>query len=329
MGDLLPVSDLRKLAIPNDRASPALRAKVGPRSDVRRQNTLLVSPLFVVRVRDSALFGARSMKNGFLLTVGLIVIALALGLTLTTRPVVGEERAQAPTGAAAPALPTQPIEPHVEQVLSRACSLLSSHKMLSYHAEITFDSVLPSLVKLQYSAAMDAAVERPNRLAISYQSDLGAKRIWYNGQTLTIFDPAHMAYASIGVPDTIDAMLAQVANEKNLSIPLKGFDVSDPCEVVHKAVLRSKYVGLNDAGGVDCDHLAFIQQDADWQLWIEHGKKPVPRKIVITYKKLPTQPQWEAVISDWRFDHQLANSFFQPQVPKAAIKTDFIESKEK
>ena len=67
----------------------------------------------------------------------------------------------------------------------------------------------------------------------------------------------------------------------------------------------------------------------DWQLWIEHGKKPVPRKIVITYKKLPTQPQWAATFSDWRFDRALPASFFQPRIPKGAIRTDFIESKEK
>ena len=210
-----------------------------------------------------------------------------------------------------------------------ACAELSAAKELSYHAEITFDSVLPSLVKLQYSAALDAALERPSRLAISYQSDLGAKHIWYNGKTLTILDPPHMAYASIAVPDSIDAMLAQIANEKNLSIPLKGVDVSNPCAAVYKEVLRSKYVGLNDAAGVDCDHLAFIQEDVDWQLWIDHKGKPLPRKIVITYKKLPTQPQWEAVFSDWRFNQQLPASFFQPRIPKGAIKTDFIESKEK
>jgi hypothetical protein len=68
-----------------------------------------------------------------------------------------------------------------------------------------------------------------------------------------------MAYVTVAVPDAIDAMLAEVANDKNLSIPLKGFDVSYPCAVIYKEARRSKYVGLNDAVGVDRDHLAFIQ----------------------------------------------------------------------
>lgn len=259
---------------------------------------------------------------------GLIILTLLIGLAPLTRMSTGAENAEAPQGIATPTKTPPAIEPRVEEVLNGVCAELSAAKTLSYHAEITFDSVLPSLVKLQYSAAMDAALERPNRLAISYQSDLGAKRIWYNGKTLTIYDPPHMAYASVAAPDSIDAMVAQVAKEKNLSIPLKGFDVSNPC-VALKEVLRSKYVGLNDAAGVDCDHLAFIQEDVDWQLWVDHGKKPLPRKIVITYKKLPTQPQWEAVFSNWRFDRQLPASFFEPTIPKKAIKTDFVEAEEK
>ncbi len=219
------------------------------------------------------------------------------------------------------------IEPKVAAVLESTCSLLASADSLSYHAEITFDSVLPSLVKLQYAGAMDVEIQRPNRLALSYQSDLGAKKVWYDGKTVTILDPAHNAYATYGAPDTIDAMLKQANEEKNLTIPLSGFDVSDPCGKVHGAVIRSKYVGLNDAAGVDSDHLAFVQKEGNWQLWVEHGKKPLPRKIVITYPQLPTQPQWEAVFSKWTFDQTFPKGTFEAKIPHGAIKTSFVELK--
>ncbi len=152
------------------------------------------------------------------------------------------------------------INPHVAEVLNGVCKQLSAAKGLSCGAEITFDSVLPSLVKLQYSAGAgcfgrtaeppgDQLPERPRR-----------QKIWYNGKTLAIFDPAHMAYASVVAPDTIDAMIAQVARDKNLSISLKGFDTGNPC-VASKEVLYSKYIGLNDAAGVYRNQVAFIQED--------------------------------------------------------------------
>jgi hypothetical protein len=221
------------------------------------------------------------------------------------------------------------IDVNVRQVLDNTCRELSSAKSMTYHAEITFDSVLPSGVKLQYAATMDTAIKRPDHLAISYKSDLGAKAIWYDGKTLTIYDPAHRAYASTPAPDSIDAMFEQVADEKNLSIPLEGLDFNDECGRAYRDIQRGKYIGLNDVDGVDCDHLGFIQREADSQLWVDHSGKPLPRKIVITYKNLPAQPQWWAVFSGWRLNQNLPASLFQPRIPKGVIKTSFIVEQEK
>ena len=79
-------------------------------------------------------------------------------------------------------------------------------------------------------------------------------------------------------------MLTQVADEKHLSIPLEGLDFSNPSKRAYGDIQRGKYVGINDVGGVACDYRAFIQQNADWQLWIEHGKSPLPRRIVIIHR---------------------------------------------
>ena len=220
------------------------------------------------------------------------------------------------------------IDPEVRAVLTRACRELSSARTVTYHAEINFDSVLSSGVKLQYAAEMDTAIRRPNRLAISYKSDLGTKAIWYNGTTLTIYDHAHRVYASTAAPDSIDAMLTQVADQKHLSIPLEGFDFSNPCRRAYGEIRRGKYIGINDVGGVACDHLAFIQQSADWQLWIDHSRTPLPRKIVITHKNVPSQPQWTAVFSKWRLNRKLPASLFQSRIPKGVTKASFVEAEE-
>jgi hypothetical protein len=233
----------------------------------------------------------------------------------------------APTGGSQPSAPV--IDPEVRAVLNGACDLLASSKTVTYHAEITFDSVLPSYVKLQYAGAMDVAVKRPDHLAANYKSDLGAKQVWYDGKTLTIFDPAHRVYASIPAADSIDAMLQQVAEEYKLTVPLENLNLNDPCKRAYRDVQRGKYVGINDVNGVACDHLGFIQTDTDWQLWVAHGKTPVVRKIVITYKKLPAEPQWAAVLSDWHFNQQLPASLFQPKIPKGVIKTSFLKVEEK
>lgn len=198
------------------------------------------------------------MGNKFLSRLAVVSAIFLLGSGVAIS-VAQAATSKTPTGAVAPPA----LDSQVTAVLNRACTLIASHKLVHYRAEINFDSVLPSLVKLQYAAVMEVSLERPNRLAMNYQSDLGAKRIWYDGEHLTIFDPAHMAYASAAAPDSIDAMIAQVAEQKNLTIPLAGFDVSNPCARVRGQITHSKYVGINMAGGVECDHLAFVQPEAD------------------------------------------------------------------
>lgn len=243
----------------------------------------------------------------------------------------------AAASASSPANPASPggsrlapaIDPLVRTVVNKVCHELSSARTVTYHAEITFDSVLASGVKIQYAAAMDTAIERPDHLMIDYKSDLGAKAIWYDGKTLTIYDPAHRAYATIATPDSIDAMFKQVAEEKNLSIPMENLDFNDECGRAYRDIQRGKYIGINDVEEVDCIHLGFIQQETDWQLWVDHSKNFLPRKVVITYKKLPSQPQWSAIFSNWRFNGKLPASLFQPEIPKGAIKASFVGEREK
>jgi hypothetical protein len=277
--------------------------------------------------------------------IRLILSVLILGIVYALSPSQGDVRATgepasgpspvaasaSPSpnpGSPAASRPTPVIDSQVREVLNKACAQLSSATTLTYHAEINFDSVLRSGVKIQYAAAIDTAIQRPDHPTINYKSDLGAKVIWYDGKNLTIYDPAHRAYATTAAPPSIDAMFRQVADEKHLSIPLEGFDFSDPCMRAYRDIQRAKYIGVNDVDGVDCDHLGFIQQEADWQLWVDHAGKPLPRKVVITYKKLPSQPQWSAIFSNWRFNRKLPASLFQPRLPKGVTKSSFIGAKE-
>jgi hypothetical protein len=257
----------------------------------------------------------------------LIAAALLLGLAGLARSADKPKPPQAPANTRK--IPSVPINPHALEILDQMCKVFTSAKAFSYHAEINFDSVLPSDVKLQFAAAMDVALARPDHLAVSYDSDLGGKRMWYDGKTVTVLDPAHMTYATVAAPPSIDKMLEQFAKERNVSIPLEGFDFSHPCERIRGNLLHGAYVGVGDVDGVDYDHLAFTQKSVDWQIWIDRTKRPLPRKVVITYTSLPMAPQYSAVLTHWNFDPKFPADFFAPQIPKKALRIKFIEMKEK
>jgi hypothetical protein len=96
-----------------------------------------------------------------------MAIALGLNSALAAESI-------APSAHAAP---SPQVAPLADKLLRQACEVLGSAKALTFHAEITFDEVLPSAVKVQFAGAMDFALQRPGELAVDYRSDLGAKQL--------------------------------------------------------------------------------------------------------------------------------------------------------
>ena len=71
--------------------------------------------------------------------------------------------------------------------------------------------------------------------------------------------------------------------------------------------------------------LLFTQENVDWQIWIDAGEKAVPRKIVITYKNEADQPQYEAVLDDWRLATADDLARLKPALPPSAKRVDITE----
>jgi hypothetical protein len=268
--------------------------------------------------------------------IALLLATAVAAVLIASNPGTAAETAAA-TSAASPASQAPPqsvaapqgkIDPRVEQLLNRSCDALAASRAFTFHAEITFDQVLPSNVKLQFAAAADYAVQRPDQFAVDYHSDLGAKQIWYSGDQITIFDPPHMVYATAEVPASIDGMMERLGEGYNLTIPMADLALSHPCQMFRERMIYAAYVGVNDVSGEDCDHLAFTEKNVDWQIWLQRTGKYLPRKIVINYRDVPGSPEYAGVLSDWKFPASIAASVFRPAPPEDAKRIDIKQVKE-
>jgi hypothetical protein len=215
------------------------------------------------------------------------------------------------------------IDPQVNKLLREMGEYLKNAQQFSFQAEITFDDLLPSGQKIQFGATQDVAVRRPNRAYFEYRGDLGTKRFWYNGDTITLYDPGANLYASEKVPATIDEATDATMKDFGFSPPLADLLSADPYKVLIKKVQFGINVGMSMIDGIRCYHLAFMEQYIDWQIWIEDGKQLVPRKILITYKTIPGAPQFTAVLSDWDFATRLPDGLFTATLPVTAEKIEF------
>jgi hypothetical protein len=219
------------------------------------------------------------------------------------------------------------VDARADKLLKQMGSYLAAAKQFSFRAEIDFDEMLPSGQMIQLAALEDVAVRRPDRAYVEYLGDLGAKKFWYDGKRVTVFDGAENVYASAAAPGKLDAMTDQLLEKQGFQPPLADFLRGNPYTVLKQHALLGAYLGLHDAGGVRCHHLAFVDKSFDWQIWIEDGTQTVPRKMVITYKQLPGSPRFEALFSDWNLDEHFGDALFTPVIPDGAVQIDFATVK--
>jgi len=254
-------------------------------------------------------------------------VGVVASILLTSSALVLAAGTPNPAAAVSPAAKPS-IPPLADKLLTSACEALASSNAFTFHAEILFDQLLPRAVKVQFAGAMDFALQRPDQLMVDYQSDLGSKMLWYQGTTLTILDPSHGVYSTVSVPGSIDGMLEQVATSQGLTIPLSDLAFSDPTQNLRKDIIFGGYIGINDVNGVDADHLAFSSSREDLQLWLARSGKPIPLKLVITYRTEPGSPEYMATFSDWKFPTEIPSSRFRATLPKDVKRIEFLKNQE-
>jgi hypothetical protein len=243
--------------------------------------------------------------------IGLAVVAVLGGVAL-----VGSSQQQG----------TAKIEPKAETCLKAMSSYLAGLKTFSFQVEEFFDDVQDDGLKIQLSNQRHLSVSRPNKVYGEDVGDTANSLFYYDGKIVTVYDRGQKTYATEKAPATIDAMLDDLHDRFNTHQTLADFLFADPYKVFTEHVQSGTYVGLHHVGKTKCHHLAFRQKQIDWQIWIDADEKqPLPRKLLITFKRQLDQPQYTALIHRWDIDPKLADDLFQFQPPAGIRKVDFLD----
>jgi hypothetical protein len=244
--------------------------------------------------------------------LALVVLALAL---------VPLASAQAPApGPAAP--PPRRVEERADQELKRMGEFLAKLPHFAFEAEETFDELPDGELRRQLTNVRRIAVQRPNHFAADVTGDTLDRASWYDGHTVTVLDKDHNVYATIEAPATIDATIDKLQDEYGVVLPLTDLLYADPYAVLMAGVTYGRYLGMHLAAGVPCHHLAFSQETIEWQIWIDAGERPLPRKLAISYVDEPGEPQYSATIRRWTLDAKVPDGLFTFEAPEGAQKID-------
>ena len=217
------------------------------------------------------------------------------------------------------------IEPQAEKLLRRMSDYLASRQQFTAKAESTLEVVLTSGQKLQFGSPATASVWRPNRLRADRKGDIVNQEFYYDGKTLTLYNPKENLYAATAAPPTLDETLDFAREKLDVIAPGAEFLYGNAAERMLKETTSGFVVGPSVVAGVKCTHLAFRGPEVDWQIWIEDGDKPLPRKFILTSKQVKGEPQFTVLVRSWDLTPKLTNREFTFTPPKGAKKIEFLQ----
>ena len=216
------------------------------------------------------------------------------------------------------------IDPQAEKLLRRMSDYLAGRQQFAVKAESSLEVVLTSGQKLQYDSPATLMVSRPNKLRAHRKGDIANQEFFYDGKTLTLYNPKENLYATTAAPPTLEEMLDFARDKLDVVAPAADLVYKNAAEKLLKEASSGFVVGPSVVAGVKSTHLAFRGAEVDWQIWIEDEAKPLPRKFILTSKKVTGEPQFTVLMRSWDLAPKLTDQMFTFVPPKGAKKIEFL-----
>lgn len=230
-------------------------------------------------------------------------IAIGVGLSLS---LAAPGLAQTPPAASADSA----VEPAAVQALQKMAAYLATLNTFEVRTVTSLDLVTESGQRITLDGTGSYKVRRPNGFVIEVATDWKKRVFLYDGKTFTMYAPELGYYATAAAPPTNIATLNVLYERYGIAFPIEDlFLWNDPKSRTPDQLSSAIAVGRNTVDGVLTDHYAYRQGDVDWQLWIEQGDRPLPRKLVIIDRSDLAQPAYTARLT-WTVNPPLVDQDF-------------------
>lgn len=203
------------------------------------------------------------------------------------------------------------------KILKVMSDYMASQKSLSLSFNTDIEVITPEIQKIQFASSSKLLLSRPDKLRATRTGGYADVELVFDGKTVSVLGKNLNAYAQTGAPGSIDQLVDLLRNQYGLELPGADLLISNPYEALMSDVIIAKHIGQGVIDGVECEHLAFRNQDTDWQIWVRTGAQPIPCKFVITSKSTAAA-QYTLVIKDFKTDVDFGADIFAFQPPAGA-----------
>ena len=257
------------------------------------------------------------MKNNF--------AAAALCASAVMLMAAGQARAQQPAPAKPKAAAAESeSQAQARAILMRMAEFMAGTQRFSVSLRGGYDAVQKSGQKIEYGESRTVTLSRPDHLRIEGERSDGAKtRTVFTGKEIVLVDATSNVYATAPQPGGVDRSVVHFVKDLGMRLPLAVLLVSQLPAEMKDRVRTIDYVEKTSLYGSASHHLAARTDMVDFQVWVADGDKPLPQRVVITYKKAKGAPQFWVQFSDWNLAPAIADSTFLANPPDGAQRVAF------
>ena len=217
------------------------------------------------------------------------------------------------------------IDPDAMGALNTMGTYLRSLKDFQVTATITSEDVLTDGEKLTYTHTT-SVLSAPNKLRIETDGDQKSRLILYDGKKFTFFARRAGYYATVDAPPTTGELIDVASDKYGIEIPLLDLFLWGGPRASSNEITEASDFGPADVGGITCEHYSFRQPGLDWQVWIQLGNHPLPKKLVLTTTTDDARPQHTSVFI-WNLAPSYNDAAFVFDPPADAQKIVFADEK--
>ena len=222
--------------------------------------------------------------------------------------------------ASAPA--ARAAEDDALKILKGMSDYLASQKTISLSFDSDIEVITSDIQKIQFASSGKVLLSRPDKLRATRTGGYADVEFVFDGKTASVLGKNMNAFTQVDAPGSLDQLVDKLRNDYSVALPGADLLVSNAFDVMSADVVHGAHIGEGVVDGFECEHLAFRNDDTDWQIWIQVGDAPIPRKYVITSKTQEGAPQYTLVIRDWKTDAQPGADAFAFKAPDGAKKLD-------
>ena len=246
--------------------------------------------------------------------IGLFTLLCLSGLTALAE---GEAQSAEP--------PVSESQAEAREILMEMAGFISKTRRFRVTIHSAHDAVQGDGRKIEYGEIRNVIIDRPDRLRIEIErSDGNRSLVLYDGRNITVNSLAQNVYAQTEKTGGIDAAITYFIRELHMYLPLAVLLVSSLGTELENRVQSIDYVESTNIPGIPSHHLAGRTETVDFQVWVAAGDRPLPLRVVLTYKNADGQPQYRAQFSDWDLAPEISNAIFEFTPPTGSQKISFL-----